>query len=133
MNTIDLLMSMDKGTFKPHTKQIKISRLSTEENPFVLDVSGLSQPEVEEITDQILKTDANGKPFYDNAERIYLMLIKGIKNIDLKSTKLMEYFGVKTPYDLIKKLFLPGEIDKIDSAINELSGYKGDAITEVKN
>lgn len=133
MNTIDLLMSMDKGTFKPRTQQVKISRLSEEKKPFIVDLRGLTQDELEEISDQIVKDLPDGTKKVDGSERIYLTLIKGITNINFKDENLLKHFEVRTPYDLLKKIFLPGEMEKLESAISKLCGFNIDAITEVKN
>ena len=43
-----------------------------------------------------------------------------------KDAKLLKHFGAATPFDLVDLLLLPGEMGEIASAINKLSGVKGD-------
>lgn len=50
-------------------------------------------------------------------------VLAGVKSPSLRDSALREHFAVETPVDLIKKLFLPGEIDALCTHISKLSGY----------
>ncbi len=50
-------------------------------------------------------------------------VLAGVKSPSLRDSALREHFDVETPVDLIKKLFLPGEIDELCTHISKLSGY----------
>ena len=39
---------------------------------------------------------------------------------------MLKHFGAATPFDLVDLLLLPGEMGESASAINKLSGVKGD-------
>ena len=51
----------------------------------------------------------------------------------LKNKDLMAKFKVRTPKELVRKLFLSGEIASIYGEIANLSGFGENAVTEVKN
>lgn len=50
-------------------------------------------------------------------------LLVGIADPDLKNKDLLEKFGVVLPGDIIRKLFLAGEIADLAAQITELNGY----------
>jgi hypothetical protein len=51
----------------------------------------------------------------------------------LKRRKLLDLFEVATPDQLLNGTFLlPGEVSQLFNAIQELSGFGADAVTEVK-
>ena len=53
-----------------------------------------------------------------------LTLIEGVVEPSMKDERLLGYFGVVTPKELVKKLFLAGEIAELSNVITELSGYE---------
>lgn len=50
-------------------------------------------------------------------------LLVGIADPDLKNKDLLEKFGAVPPSDIIRKLFLAGEIADLTAQITELNGY----------
>ena len=50
-------------------------------------------------------------------------LLAGIADPDLKNKDLLEKFGAVIPADIIRKLFLAGEIADLTAQITELNGY----------
>ena len=50
-------------------------------------------------------------------------LLAGIADPDLKNKDLLEKFGASIPSDIIRKLFLAGEIADLTAQITELNGY----------
>lgn len=132
MDAIEQLLAMDKGKFKPQTRKVKIERLSTEETPFYVELTGLTADEVAEMQDMMIKF-VDGKATVDTLESELATVNKGVTNINFNDEKLKKHLGVRTPYDAIKTIFNKGEISGISNHINDISGYKGDAVTEVKN
>ena len=62
-----------------------------------------------------------------------LTVIDGVVEPSMKDQRLLAYFACVTPKDLVKKLFLAGEIAELSNVITELSGYdKSDDEEEVK-
>ena len=55
-----------------------------------------------------------------------LTVIDGVVEPGLKDKRLLAYFGCVTPKELVKKLFLAGEIAELSNIITELSGYDKD-------
>ena len=51
----------------------------------------------------------------------------------MKNKDLMAKFKAQTPKELVRKIFLSGEIANIYGTISELSGFGDNAIKEVKN
>ena len=60
------------------------------------------------------------------------IVLAGLIEPSLKNNDLMKKYGAATPAELVKKLFLPGEITDISRAIERLSGYRIDTLEEVK-
>lgn len=50
-------------------------------------------------------------------------LLAGIADPDLKNKDLLEKFGAVLPGDIIRKLFLAGEIADLTAQITALNGY----------
>ena len=61
------------------------------------------------------------------------ILLAGCREPDLRDKRLMEKFGAPTPAEAVKRLLLAGEIADLSQAVERLSGYRRNTITEVKN
>ena len=146
VNMLDLLLGADLGKIKMPHKDMEISRLSEAFGaPFVVRCVALSQDKHEELQD--LAVDIKGKDVDLDVNKLQILtVIEGVESTIpnekgerisggslLKNNELKEKFGVPTPKDLAKKLFMPGEIAKLYNAISELSGFSDKAVTEVKN
>lgn len=118
-NIIDILLN---NTREIPEKQIKMTRLSRDfgmENPIIFTLRALPYDDVARI-----KRKGDDMSLY--------IILEGVKDPDLHSAALMEKYGVDTPIDAIKQIFLPGEIEDISRQIEELSGYRISNIEEVK-
>ena len=60
------------------------------------------------------------------------ILLAGVIDPDLKTKDLMEKYKAATPAELVKKMLLPGEIEDISRAVEQLSGYRTNTIEEIK-
>ena len=60
------------------------------------------------------------------------ILLAGVVEPDLRDPRLMEKYGGVTPAETVKAMFLPGEIEDISRAVEELCGYRRSTIEEVK-
>ncbi|MEG0018586.1 MAG: hypothetical protein RR724_07620, partial [Hydrogenoanaerobacterium sp.] len=60
------------------------------------------------------------------------ILLEGVTAPELRNRKLMEKYKATTPEELIKKLFLPGEIEDIAREVEKLSGYRVTNIEDFK-
>lgn len=73
--------------------------------------------------------DANGMP--DGEGDVYLCY-QCIKEPNFKAPELAAEFECTQPMDIIKKVFLPGEIPQISVECMRLAGY-GNGVKELKN
>lgn len=60
-----------------------------------------------------------------------LILLAGCP--ELKDPALAGKFGGATPAETVKAMLLPGEIAELSRAVERLSGYRQNAIREIKN
>lgn len=61
------------------------------------------------------------------------VVLAGTVDPDLKSKALKDKFGGATPADTVAAMLLPGEIEDLQRAIEQMSGYRQQTIDEVKN
>lgn len=126
MNMVDKLLKADvvnKLAERP-TKKVKMERLSKLFGfDFVITLRAIDPERYADI--QKMAVDfTNGNA--DDVD-IYRMqtqtLLAGIADPDFKNKELMEKFGAILPADIIRKLFLAGEIADLTAQITELNGY----------
>lgn len=66
-------------------------------------------------------------------EYAYAVIVKGTVSPNWADPALLEKYKASGPEQVLKKIFLPGEIATISDHILELSGYGEDAVEEIKN
>lgn len=126
MSIIDKLLQMDsaKLTEMP-TKEIEIQRLTEiMGEPFKIKCQAIDGERYADI--QRSAVDLNKKGGIKNLNLFdmqVLTVIDGIVEPSMKDSKLIKHFGCATPKDMVKKLFLAGEIAEISNVVTELSGY----------
>ena len=127
MSLIDKLLQMDKAKLmEMPTKKVELPRLSelTGES-FKVKCKAIDGEKYADI--QRSAIDLNKKGALRNInlyEMQVLTLIEGVVEPSMKDERLLGYFGVVTPKELVKKLFLAGEIAELSNVITELSGYE---------
>lgn len=136
MSLIDKLLQMDKAKLmEMPTKEVELPRLSelTGES-FKVKCKAIDGERYADI--QRSAIDLNKKGALRNInlyEMQVLTLIEGVVEPSMKDERLLGYFGVVTPKELVKKLFLAGEIAELSNVITELSGYeKSEEEEEIK-
>lgn len=116
-NVLDILLSSDIP--KIQTKQFRVSRLSEAcGQDVILELKGISYSQISAIR----KRD----------EFDVHTVLNGVVSPDLKSPDLLEKYNAPTPAELVKNMFLPGEISEISRIIEKLSGYRVNTLEEVK-
>ncbi len=60
------------------------------------------------------------------------IVLAGMVDPNLKDKDLMAKYGAETPAELVKKMFLPGEVEDLSRAIEKLSGYREVTVEEIK-
>ena len=127
MSLIDKLLQMDKAKLmEMPTREVEMPRLSelTGES-FKVKCKAIDGERYADI--QRSAIDLNKKGALRNInlyEMQVLTLIEGVVEPSMKDERLIGYFGVVTPKELVKKLFLAGEIAELSNVITELSGYE---------
>jgi hypothetical protein len=137
VNVLDLLLGSDIGEIKLPTKEMEITRLSNVFGaPFVITVSALSPDRYEEVQDMAVSVKGKDADIEISLLQI-LVVLEGVVDPNgkpmFKNRDLMSKFKASTPKELVRKIFLSGEIASIYGEIANLSGFGEDAVTEVKN
>ena len=127
MSLIDKLLQMDKAKLmEMPTREVEMPRLSElTGEPFKVICKAIDGERYADI--QRSAIDLNKKGALRNInlyEMQVLTLIEGVVEPSMKDERLLGYFGVVTPKELVKKLFLAGEIAELSNVITELSGYE---------
>lgn len=132
MTVISSLLKIDAGKLDLPKKKFEIKRLSAMAGePVIFNLSGVSDGKLDEIRE--MNTVDEGETVNVNVQEIRLAtIVAGVVEPSFKDKDLMDHYGVKTPYDLVKKILLAGERDSIYQEISKLSGYDENAVEEVK-
>ena len=127
MNTIDLLLGIDKGKFEKETKEIKIKSLSKKaERDVIFIVRELNMDEFKRISDLATKKKRHGISETDEVEVAVNTILKSVVDPDFKNEKLLEKYEAETPKELVKKILKAGEIMEIYKEIEKVSGFNRD-------
>ena len=137
VNVLDLLLGADIGKIDLPTKKVEITRLSqVYGEPFVVTCKALTPDKYEEVQDMALDVSSKDVDLDVNLLQLFTT-IEGVVDETgkplLKNKDLMKKFKAQTPKELVRILFLSGEIANIYGTIAELSGFGNEAIKEVKN
>ena len=107
---------------QPQTKLMKHKRLSKAcGEDVVFTLKELTFSRVAEI-----------KRIHEGEEMEIQILLAGISDPNLKDKELLKKYAAATPAELVKKLFLPGEITDLSREIEKLSGYRMNTLEELK-
>lgn len=133
MNLIEKLILIDKERVQERKakklKSARLSKLTGEETEIT--IKELSGKRLNDLTQIIINED--GKKDFGRMYDLNLMYcVEGVVEPNLKDSRLLEHFGVKTPKDLAAMLF-EAEAGKIAGEIVSLSGIGEGAEEEVKN
>lgn len=132
LNTVDILLSIDKGDFKAEEKVIKIKSLSKlAKKDVTFKIKELNLDEFKRAQEIGTIKKRHGKVDFDDVKYGIEILLKGVVDPSLKDEKLLTHYGVETPKELVLKLLKAGEIAEICQSIEDLSGYRQD-IEEVE-
>lgn len=137
VNILDLLLGSDVGEIKLPTTKVEVIRLSeVYGSPFVITLSALSPDKFEAVQD--MAVSIKGKDA--DIELSLLQMLAIIESVMddsgkplFKNKDLMAKFKAPTPKELVRKLFLSGEMTNIYKVISDLSGFGESAVQAVKN
>ena len=135
MNTVDILLGMDRAEFENvNEKSLEIKRLSKKaKQPFMVKIGAIPARRLTKFLSGT--TDKSGQVQMDKAYDANVNIcLAGLIDPSMKEKKLMDGLGCNTPGETLEKIFQPNEINMIADAIMELSGFAGnDVVEEVKN
>lgn len=134
MSVSNLLLRLDKEKLALPKKSLELPRLSELlGQELVFELQGINQSSLDEITEMVTSVDVKTKDFNIDFQELKLAIIcEGVKSPSLRDKELLAHFSCSTPYDLVKTLFTSGERDALYNEIQELSGYSGEVIKEIK-
>lgn len=126
MSLIDKLLQMDNKTLTEMPKrEVEVPRLTQVlGEPFKVVCQAIDGERYADI--QKASIDLNKKGGVRNINLFdmqVLTVIDGVVEPSLKDKKLLQHFDCVTPKELVKKLFLAGEIAELSNVVTELSGY----------
>ena len=126
MSLIDKLLQMDNKTITEMPKrEVEVPRLTQVlGEPFKVVCQAIDGERYADI--QKASIDLNKKGGVRNINLFdmqVLTVIDGVVEPSLKDKKLLQHFDCITPKELVKKLFLAGEIAELSNVVTELSGY----------
>ena len=127
MNTIDLLLGIDKGKFGKETKKIKVKSLSKKAGKDIFfTVKELTMDEFKKISDLATTKKRHGITETDEVKVAIDTILKSVVEPNFRDEKLLEYYEAETPKELVKKLLKAGEIMEVYREIEKVSGYNQD-------
>ena len=134
MSFTNTLLKLDRKQLELPKKKIEMPRLSKLlKEKLIFEIQGINQEKLDEITDMVSKIDLKTKNVdIDFVELKLAIICEGVKSPSFRDKEVMQHFGVSTPYDLVKLMLTSGERDALYNEIQELSGYNGEVIKEIK-
>lgn len=107
--TIDMLMAMDVP--EPQTRTLRVPRLQMPDGqPLTITIKQLTYSQIAALREHTRDFAVH-------------TVLAGVQSPSLRNKELLAKYGVETPVDLVKKLFLAGEIEEISTEISRLAGY----------
>lgn len=138
MNLVEALLKADeKKVMEIPTEKVEIKRLTEMlGEPFIIEVGGVSNKRVAEITDACTITKRHGRTETNTYQVNMMLMVEGIKT-KFGDQELLKKYGCATVKELYEKIFNVGETALIVQKISDLSGVNKDdqeeEIDAVKN
>ncbi len=133
MNLTEMLLASDISEFSMPEKELEIKRLSNlYRHPFVITFRAIRPDEEEEIQRDCMTITKDGVDL-DSSRMKYSTAAKCILSPDIRNKELQKKFNAENHMELLKKMFLIGEVSAVYDQIQELSGYGKDKVEEIKN
>jgi len=129
---------LNQNTVEGITKKVPVSeRIKDKDGKlFEFKIKSISQREVRALRTKHTKTNKKGKQEIDSEALNEELVIGCTIDPNFKDAESIKKVGCVTPSQYLNKVLLPGEIDNLNKAILELSGFGtsiDELIEEVKN
>lgn len=133
MNTIEKLLKFDANKLETPTKKITLSLKRFQGQKFEFECKALSSEAMAEVQEEQAKYLMNSKS--KTVEMKLSMhkskLMKLLYGCEIfKNQDLINHYKAGTPFGLMQKLLLPGDMDELCEVIDNLSGFDSDDIEE---
>ena len=127
MSIFDKMMETDfQKLAEKEQAKMEIKRLSRKlGEPFVVTCAPISEKSIAYVGEM-----ANS---FEEQKTYTILECCRVEGKRFNDKAFLEWTGAMTEAEVVKKLFLPGEIQKIYSKVSDLSGYGKDAVAELKN
>lgn len=116
------MLKQDAGKLKMPEKDvtIRLKKLNNEE--FTFPCRAVDPEIVAELQENAIEFNDGELEKIKVYHTKVMTIVEGCPAI-FKNKEIMEHFGAPTPKELVKKLLLAGEMDKLNDEINRLGGY----------
>lgn len=133
-DVVNILLNLDAKKVELPSKEVEIKRLSeVAGTPVIFNIRAIDQEQFEEIQNMSTTIDFKNQDSDIDVSIMQLeTILHGVESPSLRDKALVKHYGVVTPYDLVKKLLLPGEISSLYDQITQLSAFNTGAVEEVK-
>ena len=127
MSIFDKMMETDfQKLAQKEQAKMEVKRLSKLfDEPFIVTCTPISEKSIAYVSEM-----ANS---FEEQKTYTLQECCRVEGKRFNDKAFLEWTGAMTEAEVVKKLFLPGEVQKLYNKVSTLSGYGNDAITELKN
>lgn len=135
-NIIELLLNADKESLERPSKVIEIPRLTKQlGGEFKIICKALTVSKTEDLRELCVDRKTGE---VDISKLQIKTIVEGVYDLEgkwlFKNKDVQKSFKVPNPDELVRKLLLVGEMDKIFEVVTELGGFGEDSIVEeIKN
>ena len=121
MNVVEQLLKVDAGKVEFPKKDITLNLMKLGGAEVTFTCVAFDPEVMNEINQMNMEISSDGQIEMNTSGLQLQTLLNGVP--ELKDKSLMEHFKVKTPDQLINKIFLAGDINKLVDTISELNGF----------
>lgn len=132
MNTIEKLLKIDAGKLKMPEKDVTMKLKKLDDEEFIFPCNAVDPEIVSELQENAIEFSDGELEKIKVYHTKVMTIVEGCPSV-FKNKEVMAHFGAPTPKELVKKLLLAGEMDKLNDEINKLGGYDKKKDKDIKN
>lgn len=128
---IDKLLQTDIDEIKAMPKsEIELPRLKEKFGEGTIKIQGINTDRLQEIYEMNQKHTADGNKT-DEVGMMLEIIVEGTIDPNFRDSRLLEKFHTEDPGEIVKSVFLTGEIRAIGTKIIELCGIDAEKMSQV--
>ena len=121
---LDKMLQMDIEEIKAMpTGEVELPRWKAKYGEGTIKVQGISTERLNEIREMNIKHDKDGDKV-DEIKAAAEMIVEGVIEPNFRDGRLLEKFHTQDPGEIVRAVFQPGEMGKINKKILELCGIE---------